>query len=200
MKLLAAPHAVAVTRALVESGVWASLVNVKPRPDDLALLAGIEERLRLEGDPLRRLAALAVSAPEDASRLDARLKLPATVRTRLTASARNAVALASVPNETTAKIATYRMGSAAFTDGVLIAWARSGRAVDDAEFHRLATLPARFVPPEFPVTGGDLIGLGFEPGPRLGAVLKQLEDRWLEGGFAPDRDGLLALSRAGLPR
>jgi poly(A) polymerase len=37
-------------------------------------------------------------------------------------------------------------------------------------------------PPEFPVTGDDLIKAGIQPGPALGAMLARLEDWWLNHG------------------
>lgn len=54
-------------------------------------------------------------------------------------------------------------------------------------------------PPEPLVRGRDLLALGFQPGPAMGALLRQLYDLQLEEGL--DRDDLLAYarSRAGSP-
>ena len=199
LKLLAAPHAAAVTGALVDCSVFTALFDLTPRPGALSRLITIENRLGIAAEPVRRLAALAVGTFDDAARLDARLKLSASLRARLTATARNAAALDPIPDEPAARIAAYRIGSAAFTAGALLAWARSPQPLDDPAFNHLATLSARFTPPEFPVSGRDLIDLGYAPGPGLGAALKQLEDRWLADGFAPDRETLLRLARPGLP-
>ena len=199
LKLLAAPEAAPVTRALVDSGVFASLASVAARPADLARLIAIEDRLALPPDPLRRLAALAVATPQDAAVFDARLKLANRDRTRFTQAATNAALFASVPDEPDAKVFAYRLGLPAFKDGALIAWARSGRGVDDAAFHHLATLPGRFTPPGFPLSGGDLIALGLASGPQIGDALDRLESHWLAHGFTPDRDGLLALAKQWLP-
>ena len=38
-------------------------------------------------------------------------------------------------------------------------------------------------PPEFPITGDDLINEGISPGPTLGQKLKQLEDWWLDNNL-----------------
>ncbi|MBO6640265.1 MAG: CCA tRNA nucleotidyltransferase [Roseitalea sp.] len=46
--------------------------------------------------------------------------------------------------------------------------------------------------PAFPVTGRDLMAQGFDSGPALGTALHALEKRWVESGFALDRDTLLA--------
>ena len=47
--------------------------------------------------------------------------------------------------------------------------------------------------PELPVRGRDLLALGWEPGPEMGACLARLESQWLESGFRLSRDQLLDL-------
>jgi len=47
--------------------------------------------------------------------------------------------------------------------------------------------------PAFPLSGKDLLALGFSAGPKLGQALNRLEKQWIESGFALDRDQLLAL-------
>lgn len=45
--------------------------------------------------------------------------------------------------------------------------------------------------PEFPISGADLIQLGFTQGAALGAALKALETWWQKQDYQPDRDALL---------
>ena len=45
--------------------------------------------------------------------------------------------------------------------------------------------------PRFPITGSDLIEIGFRPGPKLGAELERLERRWIASDFRLDRSALL---------
>ena len=40
--------------------------------------------------------------------------------------------------------------------------------------------------PVFPVTGGDLIEQGVQPGPAMGERLRELEVRWIANGFSMD--------------
>jgi hypothetical protein len=42
------------------------------------------------------------------------------------------------------------------------------------------------------LSGEDVTALGVPPGPRVGALLRALEAWWIAGGFAADRDALLA--------
>jgi poly(A) polymerase len=56
-------------------------------------------------------------------------------------------------------------------------------------------------PPRLPIAGADLLALGIEPGPRVGAILKELEAWWVAEDF-PDatatRARLDALLASGL--
>jgi poly(A) polymerase len=53
-------------------------------------------------------------------------------------------------------------------------------------------------PPRFPIGGGEALSLGLAPGPRLGELLRAVEQWWEEGDFQADRrtclDRLAALA------
>ena len=46
--------------------------------------------------------------------------------------------------------------------------------------------------PQFPISGGDLLQRGMKPGPRIGAELDRLEQKWIKSGFKLDRNALLS--------
>jgi poly(A) polymerase len=48
-------------------------------------------------------------------------------------------------------------------------------------------------PPEFPVSGQDLIELGFGSGEKIGAILTGLEEIWVESGFSTSKDELFSM-------
>jgi tRNA nucleotidyltransferase/poly(A) polymerase len=50
------------------------------------------------------------------------------------------------------------------------------------------------VVPEFPITGQDLIDLGFTPGPVMGKILRQLREMWADVEFAASREYLINLA------
>ena len=85
----------------------------------------------------------------------------------------------------------YAMGSEAWRDSVHLAWAKSRASLTDRGWQRLLKLPSRWVIPSFPITGRDLIALGFPSGPDLGRELKRLEDRWLSTDFKLTKNELL---------
>ena len=47
--------------------------------------------------------------------------------------------------------------------------------------------------PIFPVRGDDMIDLGYEPGPELGKIMKDLEKQWIDKDFEPSFDVLIGL-------
>jgi tRNA nucleotidyltransferase/poly(A) polymerase len=71
--------------------------------------------------------------------------------------------------------------------------------VDDPRWIEALKLPDRWQAPAFPLRGQDVMALGIA-GPEVGIMLQQLEQEWIEGGFAETRERLLeraaTLSRA----
>jgi len=66
---------------------------------------------------------------------------------------------------------------------VLIAWARSPAGAADERWRDLASLPARWTAPKFPLKARDFIKRGLEKGPKLGAALAAAENAWIATGF-----------------
>ena len=60
-----------------------------------------------------------------------------------------------------------------------------------AYYQKLLVRASKWVKPQFPVTGSDLIAIGMAPGPDLGAALSRLETRWVDGNFNASKDELL---------
>ena len=50
--------------------------------------------------------------------------------------------------------------------------------------------------PVFPIKGQDILDMAVEPGPRIGSVLKSVEDWWIENDFRPDREECLLRARS----
>ena len=73
---------------------------------------------------------------------------------------------------------------------------------DDADerWRLLATLPARWRPPAFPLRAADFLARGVPRGPRLGAALAAAEKAWIEAGFPTDAATLAATADAASKR
>jgi len=92
----------------------------------------------------------------------------------------------------------YHLGDPArFTDLVLLAWAgrkaHSGLtpAEETTRWIGHLDLAAAWTPPVMPVRGQDVLDLGIPRGPRIGALLAEMERWWIAGDFSAPRSQAL---------
>jgi poly(A) polymerase len=155
-RILAAPEPVGALFLMDQIGVLAAVVPEGANP---ARVAG------LPPDPVLRVAALLTGDP---AAFAARLKLSAAEAERL-------LALRGPPPE--GDDADLRRALADTAPEVLEG--RSWLAGQPPAMRaRLAALPR----PVFPLEGRDVVALGIPPGPRVGALLRQMRGWWMAGG------------------
>ena len=188
-RILVAPEAAAGIAALFDYGLLREILGAAPRLGRLARLIEIETAQGRERSASLRLAALCVFVAEDASRLAARFKLSNAEQALLALGAGEALDQA-LPEEDAAKRLLYRSGPGDYAAHVLLAWAATGAATDDAVWGGALSLPERWQAPSFPLRGADITALGVE-GPAIGEILRQLETEWVDSGFAEEREQLL---------
>lgn len=157
----------------------------------------------LEVDPLRRLASV-LAEGTDVVALGDRLKLSNPQAERLAALMDGAVRPWPTLGRLERQALLRRAGREGVRDRALILWSGQ-RALEahvgaqrTAEWVALLEDAATLPIPEFPLRGRDLLDLGQTPGPAVGRLLAELEAGWEAGGYATDRDGLLAEARAKL--
>jgi poly(A) polymerase len=192
MKLLGAAGAVETSSVMAQTGLLGLVLGGVPLTAAFAAMADREAALGLAPDPVRRLGALAVLVAEDAERLRERLRLFNAEHARLASMAEGWRHV--TPGEAEGRALLYRLGPEAFTDRVLLAWARSGADAEDAAWRALATLPARWTAPAFPLKAADFIKLGLARGPALGAALRAAEAAWIATGFPQDAAALARIA------
>ena len=179
LKLLAARDPRRAVALMAEAGVLGAVL-----PEAVNL-----ERFRamavLSGDAELRLAALLPDDPEEAGALARRLRLSNAQRDRLAQALRPTRTF----RDEEAEAALYRQGPAVFRDRVYLAWAE--RPDQEPRARALLELAETWVPPRFPLTGEDVMAAGVPRGPEVGRTLRALEDAWIAGGFAGDREALL---------
>jgi tRNA nucleotidyltransferase/poly(A) polymerase len=183
VKLLVAPGATGVLETMADVGLLGRLLAGVPNGAHLSAMIAIENALALPGDPMRRLAALAVLVAEDAERLGDKLRLSNAEQARLLSMAQAWWRRIVPAGDKLARPWLYRLGPDYFTDRVLLAWARRSAPPDDPEWRNLATLPQRWTAPAFPIKAADLMARGVEKGPALGTALERAETAWIEADF-----------------
>jgi poly(A) polymerase len=204
-KLLEAPDPGAVLHLMRGEQV---LPHILPEANDigrLRVLTFLESRGIVHPvvapDPLRRLAALLPSDAAKARDVANRLKLSNHQSDRLVAM----VTPDHTPDQNTDMPTARRMlhhtGTDLFRDRVLLAWA--GRKAIDAHmpgdsdhWRRLLDLVETWRPVSLPVKGRDVMALGVPSGPRVGAILTDLERWWESSDFRPGRDEALEKLRS----
>jgi poly(A) polymerase len=196
LKLLRAVHATPTLAVMTEAGLLEAVLGGVPQLASFENTCKVEAVAGHEGDPVRRLGALAVSIAEDADRLWQRLRLTNSEHKRLTSIAEGWSQVSPAHGEAAGRELIYRIGSDRFIDRVLVAWARSPAGVTDTEWQRFATLPARWTAPKFPLHSRDFIKRGIDKGPRLGAALAAAEEAWIAAGFPADKAALAAIADA----
>ena len=192
LRLLAAPRGPELVRWMLDYGLLPQVLGLAPRPTLLSRLADLEATLGLAPDPVLRLAALGVEVPEDAERLRDRLRLSNEDTAKLTRASMRASAFDPAVAESAAKVQLYAHGATAYRERVLLAWARSGDGPASDAWRRRLALPDRWQPPRFPIGGAEVMALGVPAGPRVGALLRALEDWWIAGDFSADETALRA--------
>ena len=85
----------------------------------------------------------------------------------------------------------YKDGPTLFITLTLLSLALNSFDAMEAVTEEAFEAAKRWKQPTFPLKGQDLLNLGMKSGLRLGNVLKQCEEWWIDQHFYPDRDACL---------
>jgi poly(A) polymerase len=203
--MIKGPDAIDVLDLMADSGVLAEVLPEAGPTDRLDRLCWLETaatgRESVRADETRRLAALIDLGHDGAGAAMAiaeRLKFSNRERLRLVrAVAPGWTVDPAAPPEVLAQ-ALHRLGADSVRDVALLRWAeeltlepRLARERTDGWFAILDRIDA-WRPVAFPLHGRDALALGIPRGPRVGALLRCVEDWWEAGGCGADRDACLA--------
>jgi poly(A) polymerase len=195
LRLLAAPRAAETLAVMEDAGLLERVLGSRGHLELLGRVAMIEQALDRSPDSLLRLGALAAARPGAALALRDRLRLSGAEFERLARMAMPDKAFDPATPGREAKAFLYRHGSEAFTDGAILAWARSADSPRDQKRLARVTFPARWQAPSLPVRGSDVMELGVAEGPAVGRVVRAFEDWWIAEGFPTDPSMLTAALR-----
>jgi poly(A) polymerase len=209
LRLLAAPDPLPVIDLMIEQQVLASILP------EIASSAALHRLMTLDlpgadlperDDAVLRLAALLSPGAAVARAVAQRLRLSNAETAELEdlgdplAVLGDAAAVLGAADDGDLKralsLALYRAGTAKLRAALVVAFVR--RAVEPAAgaaatagLARGLAAAAAWQPRAFPLSGADVLALGVAPGPRVGDLLRQVEDWWIAGDFVPDRDACL---------
>ncbi|CAN7419284.1 CCA tRNA nucleotidyltransferase [Bosea sp. LjRoot90] len=186
-KLLVAPRAAETLSAMAGAGLLMPVIGGVPHLSRFAAIADAP------GDgiyPAFRLAALAVAVSEDALRLRDRLRLSNAEFERISGLAAALEALSGRgrrPEIATLRRLAHRVGADAVAGALVLLGTAETLADIQGLIAKMAHTPA-FLP-----TGKDVLALGISAGPKVGQVLDEVREAWIEAGCPTDRGEQMAL-------
>ncbi|MGD9981785.1 MAG: CCA tRNA nucleotidyltransferase [Hyphomonadaceae bacterium] len=184
-KLLAAPDPRAAWEGMNAIEVRARALPEFDNHPRLRALMDLEADLMLPVDPMTRVAA--VLEDQEAGRaLSRRLKLSNEERDRLVAALGDEVKITSYMSLKEMRRAIYKLGNQAFGDRIMLAWAASGGEKAQA-WRALLAHAKMWKPPKLPLTGDEVMAAGVPGGPKVGAVIREVEDWWIDADFPDDK-------------
>jgi poly(A) polymerase len=176
-RIIALPRIARTLETMAETGVLAL-------PADLLERMGTYERRAHKPNEMGRLAILVQSLGSE------RLKKRWRLSNDEISTADSILQAAKLITDFHINEAAYRF-PAHLSDGVEVAatfagWTEAGKS---AIVEHLTTVEV----PTFPISGSDLLQRGMRPGPRIGAELDRLEQKWIQSDFKLDRKALLSI-------
>jgi poly(A) polymerase len=191
LRLLEAPDPVPVLREMEKADI---LSEILPQTFvfRLSVLLAREHKYGIAAEPMLRLAAL-VPYGAPLGEIASRFRLSNADRDRLVAAHSLKGEMLLHIDEVRAHKLIYETGPLRSRDALIVLWVQgdAGHWWDD-HAGKLLKVVGTWNVPKFPLDGRDAKAAGVSEGPRVGAILKELEQWWIENDFVPDRNALLA--------
>ena len=196
-KLLDAPGCFATVTLMHEEKLLISALGFGVR--DCAMLSRFEaiaQAAQLEIPAFIKLSTFFCKAdiPADKAldRLVQRLRLSNAIADDLQSAMLHYDEVAPLLSVAGQKKKLRKLGAQRFRQAVLVAWAHGGDAIDATHpYNGMLKLAQTWQPPQFPVTGDDLIARGITPGKDMGMLLQRLEDEWEASDYKVSKENLL---------
>ena len=205
-RILNVPEPGKVFTLMEDCRVLRVLFPVGRSSDRLQALAALEGMVGIPPDPVRRLTALIQPNRQEASQIATRLRLSRAETARLDELVASRGGSSAGMPELALRRALYAMGQDVFRDLVLLDWAdQIAREPEVAAGNTLdwkATwdVTTTWAPPEFPLTGQDVMAAGVEEGPDVGKILADVEEWWVDQAFRPGHADCLDRLRLAMRR
>jgi poly(A) polymerase len=216
-KMLIAPRASHVINEIADTGLIEDILGGAAHYQAFNKLVHIEAQTNTPPTPMRRLAALADIANCNCPALREALKLsnkefeqldviksalnqlspslstnaggyvPLPLRERVSEGQERGKK-STAPNHPNFKPLIYKLGAPIFTDWLLLA--NQNLTLVQVGLHLAQT----WTIPKNPFSGGYFIKLGCKPGPKLGEILAQAEQAWIEQDFESEPEKLKVIT------
>lgn len=187
LKLLAADRAAEVWELVHTNGIATHFLPEATNDAALQKMIDLEARHGGTGFVMRRLAALLETTTEGLVRVTQFLRLSRAQAAQLLELEIGVQRLRSNIDINDVRKMIYRHGND-LTLSLLMLAAAKGM---DGNLEPLYAETLSFRAPPFPVEGNDVINAGIPTGPKVGEILKTVENWWLDRNFEPGRRACL---------
>jgi poly(A) polymerase len=190
-KFLAAENPAPSWKLLIDHKILPHFLPEASNLQRLEQLIQIEKKYETRASSLARLAALLPKDEKVARQIARKLKMSNRESELLTA-------LSTVPTQLRGKLdplpfrrALYQHGADIGREAALLL------AVEDhGDIEAALAEAAVWEKPVFPIQGEDILELGAKPGPKIGEILRHVEEWWILRDFRPTRNECLAEAKA----
>ena len=196
LKLLAADDPRPTVRLMAATGILGAILPQAQGVSRFERLVGIETDQLFQCDADLRLAALLPDDPAVGAAVAEALRLSNAQRERLVAMLGTDQRIVSWLSPREARRAVYRLGVDAFCDRVLLAWSAVDHPSATPQWRALLPMARSWPRPSFPLTGDQVIAAGVPKGPLVGAVMREVEDWWIDHDFLDDRMSMVERLKA----
>lgn len=205
-KLLSAPSPERAVRIMLTQNVLETILPEASNAEGLERLIALEAREKearagktqegktregLPPDPLLRLMAMASRDPLQIARLVKRLKMSKAEASRLMGWAMDSTSLDPHSGERDKRAVIYSAGAQPITDRARLRAAGEDDPIKSARWLSYCELAQSWTPPDFPLTGKDMLTAGVQPGAAMGKKLEALKALWVRSDFTADKAKLL---------
>jgi poly(A) polymerase len=185
LRTLEAEHSPDALEGLLEAGALDYWLPEFAGVARLRALSGREADGQQGPDGLRRLAAI-LPTTADAVAIGKRLKLSTQEALRLDVMLAPEPVIDIAGGQRAWRGQIYALGTALYIDRLLLAVGAPG------DWRAALDCARRWMPPELPIGGADVLKLGLAPGPKVGQLISAVERWWIDSDFSADRSACLA--------
>lgn len=197
LKLISASNPMPALRQMAASGILTAVLPEASNLERLNALIEIDAMTFFEVDPILRLGALLPDDGAVAAAVAARLRLSNAQRDRLVAMLSATLRVFCYMSVREMRRTAYRMTPKVMRDVAMLRWAGDVKRNHNAvQWRALLPMIESWKPPVLPLDGHHAKLAGVPDGPQIGAVLREVEEWWIDADFTTDEYSLIERMKA----
>lgn len=197
LKLISASNPMPALRQMAASGILTAVLPEACNLERLNALIEIDAMTFFEVDPILRFGALLPDDGAVAAGVATRLRLSNAQRDRLVAMLSATLRVFCYMSVREMRRTAYRMTPKVMRDVAMLRWAGDVKRNHNAvQWRALLPMIDSWKPPVLPLDGHHVKLAGVPDGPQIGAVLREVEEWWIDADFTTDEYSLIERMKA----